>query len=240
MNFQVQIDAAIKEKRLYFVGDQLPPDWYAGFKQWLALAKAGNVKAQYNVGRCYQRGDGIDKHLEDAEVWFKKAIDGGDKRSLFNLYTLFIDPSFSGYDETKAKEFLKLSVVNDDDRALAEISNQNRIQHPVQNEFTSSDSSRRFGSPFEIQTDAPQIVETRTTVVDRRPPPTSGLAIVAFIFVFFFPPLALILGILARSQISNSKGQLGGIGLANAAIIIPCIFIFFALTIFTSIFSFLH
>jgi len=32
MNFQDQIDAAIKEKRLYFVGDQLPPDWYAGFE----------------------------------------------------------------------------------------------------------------------------------------------------------------------------------------------------------------
>jgi len=237
MSFQDQIDAAIKEKRLYFVGEQLPPDWYAGFKLWLSLAEAGNTKAQYNVGRCFQRGDGTDKSLAEAEKWFRKAIDGGDKRSLFNLYTLLINPEFSGCDESKAKEFLKLSVISDDDRALMEISNKNSIQKPAKNEYTASDAGRRFGSPFEIQPSAPQIVETRTTVVDRRPPQTSGLAIVAFIFVFFFPPLALILGIIARSQISNSKGQLGGSGLANAAIIIPCIFMFIALIIFTSLFS---
>lgn len=205
MSFQDEINAAIKEKRLYFVGDQLPPDWYAGFQQWLALADAGNFKAQYNVGRCYQRGDGIDKSLDEAGKWYTKAVYSGDTRSFFNLYTLFMNPEFSGRDEIKAKEFLKLSVINDDDRALMEISSRNSIQRSVNNEFLASDASRRTDFVPHIQPNAPQTVETRTTIVDRRSPPTSGLAIVAFIFIFIFPPVGLILGVLPASKLATQK-----------------------------------
>ncbi|MEF9443294.1 hypothetical protein OWT26_25305 [Burkholderia sp. 1A5] len=39
-SFQEQIDQAIKAQDLYFIGDQLPLDWYAGFKAWLPWRKA--------------------------------------------------------------------------------------------------------------------------------------------------------------------------------------------------------
>ena len=128
MSFQDEIDMVIKQKRLYFVGDQLPPDWYAGFKQWLTLAEAGDVKAQYNVGRCYQRGDGVEKRLDEAGRWFRKAIEGGESRSLFNLYTLLKDPSYSAYSDAEAAELLQRSVASGDERALQEISSNGASQ----------------------------------------------------------------------------------------------------------------
>ena len=82
----MEINEAIKAKRLYFVGDALPPDWYAGFKIWLQLAEGGDPKAQYNIGRCYARGDGIDQDKSLSEKWLLKAAAQNEPRSHYNLY----------------------------------------------------------------------------------------------------------------------------------------------------------
>lgn len=85
----MEIDKAIKEKNLYFIGDALPPDWYAAFKLWLPLAHAGDPKAQFNVGRCYDRGDGVDENKIQAKEWYLKAAEQNDPRAFFNLYLFF-------------------------------------------------------------------------------------------------------------------------------------------------------
>lgn len=66
--------------------------------------------------------------------------------------------------------------------------------------------------------------ETRKAVVTRPGAPNSGMAIAALICAFFFPLLGLILGLLARNDIRNSNGNMGGDGLANAAILVSIIF----------------
>lgn len=86
MSFQVEIDEAIKSKRLYFVGDSLPLDWYCAFRQWLPLAEAGDSKAQFNIGRCYARGDGIEQDKYLSEEWLLKAAVQNEPRSHFNLH----------------------------------------------------------------------------------------------------------------------------------------------------------
>lgn len=121
MSFQVEIDKAIKEKRLYFVGDALPVDWYAGFKVWLAHAEAGDAKAQYNVGRCYNRGDGIDQDKDKALYWYLKAADQNDPRALFNLYLLHSNEKNQVFNNQKSEEYLNKAIDLNEPRALNEI-----------------------------------------------------------------------------------------------------------------------
>ena len=58
------------------------------------------------------------------------------------------------------------------------------------------------------------------------PPQATGLAIASLITSFFIAPIGLIMGIIAKNEISNSKGEKGGEGLAIAAIIISSLTIF--------------
>jgi len=128
MNFQEEIDTAIKGKRLYFLGEQLPPDWYAGFRQWSKLAENGDAKACFNVGRCYQRGDGIDQNLDQAKDWFHQAIKLGETRSYFNLYTLHKDAKFAALDDQVAEQMLGRAATAQDPRALKELANREQAQ----------------------------------------------------------------------------------------------------------------
>lgn len=119
MSFQAEIDKAIKEKKLYFIGDALPVDWYAGFKLWLAHAEAGDAKAQYNVGRCYSRGDGTDIDREKALYWYIKAAEQGDPRVNFNLSIYFGDKKEPTFNFEKSEAYLKKAVELKESRALA-------------------------------------------------------------------------------------------------------------------------
>ncbi len=118
MTFQVEMDKLIKEKRLYFLGDSLPPDWYAAFKIWLPMAEAGDPKAQYNVGRCYKLGEGVDKDPGVAKHWYLKAAEQNDARALFNLYLFYSDGKDEKKDFEKAEGYLKKAVELGEKRAL--------------------------------------------------------------------------------------------------------------------------
>lgn len=54
---------------------------------------------------------------------------------------------------------------------------------------------------------------------------TSSTAIAALISVFFIPLLGLILGYVARKEISNSEDRLSGLGLSKASIVLGWIFV---------------
>ena len=121
MSFQKEIDQAIKEKRLYFVGDSLPSDWYAGFKAWLQAAEGGNAKAQYNVGRCYGRGDGVDKDEDQAKYWYIKASEQNEPRAFFNLHLLHENKASKYRDATLAEQFLTEAARLGEERAVTEL-----------------------------------------------------------------------------------------------------------------------
>ncbi len=118
MSFQIEIDKAIKEKRLYFLGDALPTDWYAAFRIWLPLAEVGDPQAQYNIGRCYNRGDGVDQDLSKAKFWYLSAAEQNDPRALFNLYLFFSDEKSSENDLEKAEHYLEKAAKMGEPRAL--------------------------------------------------------------------------------------------------------------------------
>lgn len=37
-------------------------------------AEQGNAEAQYNLGICYDNGYGIEKNIEEAVKWYRKAV----------------------------------------------------------------------------------------------------------------------------------------------------------------------
>lgn len=73
MSFQAEIDKKIKDGSIYFVGDALPPDWYASFRIWSGLAEAGDMKAQLNTGWCHLYGEGVEANRQQSKAWLEKA-----------------------------------------------------------------------------------------------------------------------------------------------------------------------
>lgn len=140
MSFQEEIDQAIKLKRLYFIGDSLPLDWYAAFKQWLPLAEAGDPKAQFNIGRCYNRGDGIDKEISKAVEWYMKAIAQGDPRAHYNMHLRCEEDK----DSANSAEWLAKAIELKEPRALDDIEknllNEDRVI--AQNYLVADDKER--------------------------------------------------------------------------------------------------
>ena len=46
--------------------------------QYYSLAAEwGNAEAQYNLGCCYEKGDGVEKDLKETVEWFRKAAEQG-------------------------------------------------------------------------------------------------------------------------------------------------------------------
>jgi hypothetical protein len=113
-----EIDQLIREKRLYFVGDKLPSDFYEAVRIWLPLAEAGDAKAQYNIGRCYNLGDGIDKDNRKAFGWYQKAADQGDPRAYYNLSLVYEEGDGCEIDTAKAQELRDKAAGLGDVRAL--------------------------------------------------------------------------------------------------------------------------
>ncbi len=48
-------------------------------------AERGHGKAQYNLGVCYDKGEGVKQDREQAVIWFTKAAEQGDKDAQHNL-----------------------------------------------------------------------------------------------------------------------------------------------------------
>lgn len=127
MSFQEDIDRCIKERKLYFLGEELPSDWYAGFKTWLPLAHAGEVKAMYNVGTCFVRGDGTEKDVAEGIDWYRRAAEKGDSRAMFALYE-----RLRAVSPAEANGFLTSAVTAGEPRALAVIRESEREQQASQ------------------------------------------------------------------------------------------------------------
>lgn len=43
------------------------------FEYYLKAARQGDAEAQFYLGLCYNYGDGVEKDLSEAVVWFRKA-----------------------------------------------------------------------------------------------------------------------------------------------------------------------
>jgi hypothetical protein len=57
-------------------------------KQYTKEAEEGDVWAQYDLGRCYANGEGVEKDMKKAVYWFTKAAEQGNANAKTNLSNL--------------------------------------------------------------------------------------------------------------------------------------------------------
>ena len=79
-------------------------------KRYFQLAQKGIAPAQYNLGVCYERGDGIDQDFEQAVYWYRKAADQGDAKALHNLALCIYNGYGIDADPAEAARLFKLSA----------------------------------------------------------------------------------------------------------------------------------
>ena len=57
-------------------------------KKLIAAAEKGDAKAQFHLGECYYKGDGVGQDYKQAVYWWRKAADQGDEDAKNNLRRL--------------------------------------------------------------------------------------------------------------------------------------------------------
>ncbi len=67
-------------------------DFAAAFKEFLALAREGDVGAQYNLGVMYEYGEGVPKSIGEALNWYQAAAEQGHAASQMVLVFMLEDP----------------------------------------------------------------------------------------------------------------------------------------------------
>jgi hypothetical protein len=65
-------------------------DFAGAAKEWLALAKAGHTKAQYNIGILYDQGKGVVLDRAEAVRWWRKSAESGFRMAQHNLANSYI------------------------------------------------------------------------------------------------------------------------------------------------------
>ncbi len=83
-------------------------------QMYLKLAESGIDEAQYNLGVCYEQGDGVEQDFAKAVYWYKKAADTGHAKAQHNLGICV----YNGYgvtaDHAEAARLFRLSAEQGD------------------------------------------------------------------------------------------------------------------------------
>lgn len=79
-------------------------------KIYLSLAEKGIDDAAYNLGVCYENGDGVKQDFSKAVYWYKKAADKGNAAAQHNLGICFYNGSGVAVDHSEAARLFKLSA----------------------------------------------------------------------------------------------------------------------------------
>ena len=51
----------------------------------MKAAKQGHINAQYNVGRCYEKGHGTTQNFSEAIKWYRKSAEAGNASAQYTM-----------------------------------------------------------------------------------------------------------------------------------------------------------
>jgi TPR repeat protein len=66
-------------------------DYATVLREWTPLAKQGNVRAQFNLGVMYAKGDGVPQDDKTAVKWFRLAAEQGNADAQVNLGWMYFE-----------------------------------------------------------------------------------------------------------------------------------------------------
>ena len=92
-------------EKLYAEGKQLydAKDYAAAFPKLKAAAEKGHKKAQYRLGRCYDKGRGTEENDQQAFAWYEKSAQQGYAKAQYQLGKCYKDGE--GVDKDRKKAF---------------------------------------------------------------------------------------------------------------------------------------
>ena len=75
-----------------------------------AAAEKGHKKAQYRLGRCYDKGRGVDENNTVAVQWYQKSANQGYYKAQYQMGKAYMKGKGVAADEQKARSYLKKAI----------------------------------------------------------------------------------------------------------------------------------
>lgn len=97
--FKAGADAALRQ------------DYETALKEWMPLAKAGDERAQYNIGLMYEHGRGLPIDPAQALRWYQRSAEGGAVPAQHNLGTMYASGIAGKKDMVEAYKWFHISAV---------------------------------------------------------------------------------------------------------------------------------
>ncbi|HSR63009.1 MAG TPA: hypothetical protein VLN56_06355, partial [Gammaproteobacteria bacterium] len=77
------------------------------FDDTLSLAVEGNPGSQYELATMYYQGDGVERDLEQAFIWYRRAAQQGNSDAQFNLGNMYLLGEGTSQSDSKAKDWFE-------------------------------------------------------------------------------------------------------------------------------------
>ena len=106
-------------------------DFATAFKEWLPLAEAGDVNAQFRLGIMYDNGDGVTQNHKEAVKWYKLAAEQGHPNSQFNVGLRYENGQGVNQDYQTAIKWYKLAAEKRNPRAEDALGSFYKLGHGV-------------------------------------------------------------------------------------------------------------
>ena len=85
------------------------------FRWYLKAAQQGHAKAQYQVGKCYKNGEGVEKDRVKAFLYFTKSAKQDNGKAQLALGKCYLKGKGVAADREKAVMWLKKAVKDEQD-----------------------------------------------------------------------------------------------------------------------------
>ena len=104
-------------------------DYATALAKYTKAAKAGDARAQYNLGVMYDNGQGVTQDYQQAVRWYTKAAEAGIPRAQYNLGVMYDNGQGVKQDYRQAHKWLNLaaSAETDKERRARAVSNRDRV-----------------------------------------------------------------------------------------------------------------
>lgn len=93
-------------------------DHSEAFKLWLSRAEQGDMSAQFNVGRMYDDGDGVEQDKGQALKWYQKSAEQNHPDAQYHLALMYSEGDGIAQDFKQAYRWYSRSAVQGDPRAI--------------------------------------------------------------------------------------------------------------------------
>lgn len=110
LNNYIETNAFNIGNNYYFGNFGYAKDKTKAVKYWKKSADNGNAEAQYYLGFCYSKGDGVQMNKQTAFYWYQKASNNGNAAAQYNLGCCYFNGDGCTQNKSIAKQWWKAAA----------------------------------------------------------------------------------------------------------------------------------